>query len=786
MTRHRLATIAVATLAAGAGIVWVFQRLNYSESRGYTTTPPQAVRPPEAIATSGPEFLRRFEAFESERQRLDDTVWAKELLAQKHESVFVRLWDELRTNADAFEVLDRFAFGEPLVTTPREPASTNHGIVISKSGDAVDRLTRASWRELVGRWKRDGLRLEQSELRHGRFAISDDGTRLSVVAFALHAVAPARQERFVLRGELRVRWRKEPTTDGEPFPETIHATGLELLSRRGEAPFDHKVVADITPDQADPRLQEPSLHVYDLDGDGLSEIILPRLNRVYWNRGRGEFAQDELCAQPVPALNAWVLADFDGDGLVDVLGADAGGLALFTGDKSGHFVNAPRRIRFSAEPLPNPFVLTAGDMDGDGDLDVWLGQYKVPYQGGQMPTPYYDANDGWPSFLLQNDGHGNFADRTEQAGLAAKRFRRTYSSSFADLDDDGDLDLVVVSDFAGADIHLNDGRGQFAEATSRVLDEPRAFGMSHALADFDGDGRLDFFMIGMNSFAADRLDALGLGRNEFPDHQRMRSKMAYGNRLYFGRGGRFEQTPLSDQVARTGWSWGVTSGDFDNDGDVDLYVVNGHISGESVRDYESVFWRHDIYAGASRDDPALERYLRSMQGRYYGAGFSYGGYEKNRLFLNERGKAFLEAGYPMSVSLEDDCRTVVCDDLDGDGKLELLVTSLKVRPKMSQALHLFPNFTADAGNWIGVRLRASRPGFSPVGAKVILTTSAGQQIRFLVTGDSYRSQHAPTAHFGLGSETRVQSLEVIWPNGQRKKFVDPAVNRYHLVLPGDG
>ncbi|MBI3191540.1 MAG: ASPIC/UnbV domain-containing protein, partial [Pedosphaera parvula] len=156
------------------------------------------------------------------------------------------------------------------------------------------------------------------------------------------------------------------------------------------------------------------------------------------------------------------------------------------------------------------------------------------------------------------------------------------------------------------------------------------------------------------------------------------------------------------------------------------------------------------------------------------------------LFLNERGKAFLEAGYPMSVSLEDDCRTVVCDDLDGDGKLELLVTSLKVRPKMSQALHLFPNFTADAGNWIGVRLRASRPGFSPVGAKVILTTSAGQQIRFLVTGDSYRSQHAPTAHFGLGSETRVQSLEVIWPNGQRKKFVDPAVNRYHLVLPGDG
>jgi len=262
--------------------------------------------------------------------------------------------------------------------------------------------------------------------------------------------------------------------------------------------------------------------------------------------------------------------------------------------------------------------------------------------------------------------------------------------------------------------------------------------------------------------------------------------MAYGNRLYFGRGARFEQIARSDQVARTGWSWGVTSGDFDNDGDVDLYVVNGHISGESARDYESVFWRHDIYAGSSRDDPMLERYFRAIQGRYYGAGFSYGGYEKNRLFLNENGKAFLEAGYLMGVSLEDDCRNVVSDDLDGDGKLELLVTSLKVRPRMSQALHLFPNFTAGAGNWIGVRVRESRPGFSPVGAKVILTTSAGRQIRHLVTGDSYRSQHAPTAHFGLGSRTNVQRLEVIWPNGQSKKLIDPAVNRYHLVLPGEG
>src|SRR5437867_6237436 len=149
-------------------------------------------------------------------------------------------------------------------------------------------------------------------------------------------------------------------------------------------------------------------------------------------------------------------------------------------------------------------VLSCGDIDHDGDLDVFLGQYKVPYQGGQMPTPYYDANDGFPSFLLVNDGRGNFEERTAAAGLAAKRFRRTYSCSFADLDDDGDLDLLVVSDFAGTDVYYNDGQGHFTDVTKTVLDEAHTFGMAHAFGDFDHDGHADIFVIGMNSFSANR------------------------------------------------------------------------------------------------------------------------------------------------------------------------------------------------------------------------------------------------------------------------------------------
>ncbi len=133
----------------------------------------------------------------------------------------------------------------------------------------------------------------------------------------------------------------------------------------------------------------------------------------------------------------------------------------------------------------------------------------------------------------------------------AQRFRRTYSSSFVDLDDDGDLDLLVVSDFAGADLYRNDGRGQFT-ASRELLDEPHAFGMAHTFGDYDGDGQLDLLMIGMNSFAANRLEELSLGRPEFAEHQRMRAKMEFGNRFYFRAGSRFQHSARSEQIARTG------------------------------------------------------------------------------------------------------------------------------------------------------------------------------------------------------------------------------------------
>jgi hypothetical protein len=302
------------------------------------------------------------------------------------------------------------------------------------------------------------------------------------------------------------------------------------------------------------------------------------------------------------------------------------------------------------------------------------------------------------------------------------------------------------------------------------------------LADFNRDGQLDFLMIGMNSPTVDRLEHLGLQRPHPKQDPAMRRRMTFGNRLFLARAeGGFEQTPLNDALAQTGWSWGCTAADFDNDGWPDVFIANGHESHQSVRDYEPEFWLHDLYVDESVDDLTATGYFLAKQSRTRGRGWSYGGYEKNRLYLNLQGQGFLEVGYLMGVALEADSRDAVADDLDGDGRVDLLVTTFEVWPEVKQTLRVYRNTLGDGGNWIGFRLREAGAGKSPVGARVTLHCGGRPAVRQLVTGDSLRAQHANTIHFGLGKAASVEEVEIKWPHAPVLFLSQPAVNQYHQI-----
>jgi len=216
--------------------------------------------------------------------------------------------------------------------------------------------------------------------------------------------------------------------------------------------------------------------------------------------------------------------------------------------------------------------------------------------------------------------------------------------------------------------------------------------------------------------------------------------------------------------------------DFDNDGDLDFFVANGHLSGKSARDYCTTYWCHDVYEGNSTANSILKTFFHRQFEGGIGHAISWNGYEHNALFLNKgAGEDFLGAGFLLGVAGEFDSRAVLPDDQDGDGLVDLLVVEYDTKT-FGQRIHVYRNEWPNAGNWIGIR-----PGDRAIGAKV--TVRAGQRTwtRSIVTGDSFVAQKANVARFGLGQAEAVDYAEVRWPDGEVTRLSNPALNRYHEV-----
>lgn len=711
------------------------------------------------------------------RAARDATVWADEVEAQRHEATIVRLWDELRGSSDKLASMAAAPFTSLQLAQLGAPVALEHGVERREMQAQGDTLDRAGASSLAASLSQQGFVVHETEWHHSRFEpASRDSAARSSISFALHVSRASEGLRMILRGDLSIEWAAQ-VGRAPAEPVAMSVSRLELLQRAGAPVFQELAAWPAPRDGARSGLLEPIL-LRDLDGDGFTDIVQAAANRVSFNQGDGSFRHERLCEEAI-AMDAALLADFNGDGALDLLSAANDGLPqLFTRREQGVFVD-PQSLDAVAPALTRPMAITAGDIDADGDLDIFLGQYKLPYVDGQMPTPFYDANDGYPSYLLVNMGDGRFVDNTQAAGLAAKRLRRTYSASFVDLDDDADLDLLVVSDFAGFDMYLNDGSGHFADVTAeRFGDGHDTFGMSHTFTDANNDGLLDFLVVGMSSTTARRLDQLGLGRDDAITYRERRAGMGYGNRLYLGQGGgRYEVASNNDRLARTGWSWGTTDFDLENDGDRELFVVNGHVTGASAADYCTTFWTHDLYDGTSAPDPELrELFGRVMQPLVSGQA-SWNGYEKNTL-LQRMGSDWVSTGFLFGIAQAFDARAAASADFDNDGRADLLVIERTQAPDRHDVLHVYGNRFPSPGNWLGVRLLADAPNSSPLGATLRVTDSSGRVQRQLITsGDSHRTQHDSAVIFGLGSES-VDRLEVTWADGGRVLHLEPEPRSY--------
>ena len=451
-------------------------------------------QPTEAKGVAEPN-QPALQALAEEQVRFDQTVFRHEVDAQAYESAFVALWDRLRST-EAFKVLRQFPFVRLEFPLPAEWKPVNLGVSgirqATLNGEPIS-TDHAGYLAQLNKLEAEGWRIIQTEWHHSEFRPGKNGLApQSVVSFEIHSANSSTKRRAIIKGQLEVTWTPHKTNSGLRIPGTIKVQDAAITDYTGKPAFAE--LLQIDPKKVDAKLypRVSPVMVYDLNQDSLPEIILAGCNLVYWNQGGGKFQHKPMLKNPImPLGEAGILSDFNGDGHLDFVstGKEDGLLRLWTGNAVGQFTAKPS-VCFHGK-YENPHTMTAADIDLDGDLDLFVGQWKQPYLRGSMPTPYYDANDGYPDTLLLNDGVGHFTDGTESTGLATKRNRRTYSASFADLDGDHDLDLFAVCDFSGIDLYSNDGQGKFTDVTDRWVKQRHGFGMSHTVNDFNGDGALD-------------------------------------------------------------------------------------------------------------------------------------------------------------------------------------------------------------------------------------------------------------------------------------------------------
>ncbi|MCJ7754199.1 MAG: CRTAC1 family protein [Thermoanaerobaculales bacterium] len=497
----------------------------------------------------------------------------------------------------------------------------------------------------------------------------------------------------------------------------VHSFGDEELSNIVESSGAGCVLFDYDDDG--------DLDIYLVNGRYLESVSSVRgrslagklKNALYRNNGDGTFTDiSDAAGVGDPGFGmAAVSADYDNDGDRDLFVTNYDRDTLYRNDGDGTFTDVTREAGVGSE------LWSVGasffDADGDGLLDLYVGgylvfdpEYRNYFAAEAFPGPL--AYRGQKDILYHNNGDGTFTDVAKAAGVGTAN-GRAMGVSVGDIDDDGDSDVFVANDGMENFLYRNRGDGTFENIALRT---GTAFGengeatsaMGPEFGDFDGDGLVDLLV---------------------PD-------MRYGC-LYRNTGDGFfeEKSAEAGLAAALGQytSWSGNFFDFDNDGMLDIFIVNG-------------------------DAHHLEP-------------------EEDILFRGVGGGRFADVSSSSGAALETKGmgRGSAVGDIDNDGDLDLLVLNL------NGPARLLRNDGGNRGNWLMVRTIGTESNRDGIGARVRLTVGSVTQIRDIRSSSGYLSQSDPRAHFGLGTSDKVDRVEVRWPSGRVSTIENVKVNQIITV-----
>jgi enediyne biosynthesis protein E4 len=442
------------------------------------------------------------------------------------------------------------------------------------------------------------------------------------------------------------------------------------------------------------------------------------------------------------------VGDYDNDGWPDLYVSNFGKNRLYHNNRDGTFTDVAEKAGVTLGNWSTG--ATFGDYDGDGRLDLFVPGY-VHYDLDHPPVPGSSVVafstcefrglkvmcgprglKGEPDHLFHNNGDGTFTDVSEKAGVADAKRYYGLTAVFADVNNDGKVDLMVANDSTPNYLYVNKGNGTFEDASyasGYALNENgnETASMGIAIGDYLNNGWLDLY------------------NTVFSDDY---------NPLYKNEGaGNFSDVSYQSAIAEPtipflGWGTGFL--DYDNDGWKDLLAVNGH-----------------VYPGVDQTD--------------WGTTFA----ERPLLFHNLQNGKFELVPPVKGTGLASVIvgRGAAFGDLFNDGKIDVVINQLHNVPVLLRNV----NANADQNHWIGLKLIGGpKSPRDAVGTAVYLTSGGTRQRGDIISGGSYASSNDFRVHFGLGQSSKVDAVEIHWPSGATERLTLPAVDRFYSVEEGRG
>ena len=581
----------------------------------------------------------------------------------------------------------------------------------------------------------------------------------------------------VVLGVLVIGRRLQATPDGvyEPPPpaEVLARAPLRFeevsasvgMTHRHEPWFPHPGAGSYLPLMALP----PAIAVADVDGDGRMDVYVVeprpgRANRLFRNQDGAHFVDvaaelglDDLARTQGDSMA--LFADLDGDGRLDLFQSRFGCHAVFARPPGeARFVERPGAV----ERCSNPKAVNVADLDGDGFLDVVLGNYYpdvdlATYLPVNHVFGFAGANfqGGSPDILLGGPGGLRPAPDALAREVRASR-GHTTAVGISDVDGDGRPDLFLSNDYTYDRLFLDRGGKRFVDATEAWIPrrEHGFSGMNGDFGDFDDDGRMDLFV--SNGFV--------------PPFVPVR------NVLWHHRGDHFENEATARGVGRCGWAWTAKFADFDDDGRLDLFVINGKARGAlATRDTAArsfAFVRNTIATL-----PVEVRWDLALYPDF--SRFVLGAFQRDCAFWNA-GDRFWDVAPSAGLTDLEEGQAAALIDYDDDGRVDVVVGNV------GGPLLLHHNVSR-AGAWVGLELVGRGGARPPFGAKVWLRRPDGRRpMRELFPANGYRGQNDPRIVYGLGELAAVPDVEVRWPDGRQELFRGLRRDAYQQVRWGEG